>query len=55
MPLTHFLLLICAVVVAAAMTLWVGFSAGLPLLTILLLALSGAVLVHLGHRDGHDH
>ena len=55
MPLTYFLLLICAVIVGAAVTLWVGISAGLPMVTILLVALSCALLVHLGHRDGHDH
>ena len=55
MPLTHFLMLICAVVIGAALTLWAGVAAGLPVVTILLLALSAALLVHLGHRDNHDH
>ncbi|WP_265499143.1 hypothetical protein [Paracoccus beibuensis] len=55
MPLTHFLVLICAVVVGAALTLWVSLAAGLPVVTILLLALSCALLVHLGQRDRHDH
>lgn len=55
MPLTHFLLLIVAVIVGAAVTLWVSFSAGVPEVALALVALTAAALVHLGHRNGHDH
>lgn len=55
MPLPHFLLLILAVIVAAAMTLWVMFSAGVPQIAILLVALTGAALVHFSVRKRHDH
>lgn len=55
MPLTHFLMLIAAVILGAALTLWAGFSAGVPQIAIALVALSAALLVHLGQRDRHDH
>lgn len=55
MPLPHFLLLILAVVLAAAVTLWASLAAGVPLLTLLLIALTGAVLLHFSTRNGHDH
>jgi predicted PurR-regulated permease PerM len=55
MPLTHFLLLICAVLLGAAVTLWVGLSAGVPVTAIALVALSAVLLVHWGQRDRHDH
>lgn len=55
MPLTHFLVLIAVTILAAAVTLWAGLSAGVPPIAFLLLALSGAVLVHLNNRDRHDH
>ncbi|MEQ3643563.1 MULTISPECIES: hypothetical protein [Paracoccus] len=55
MPLTHFLALIAVTILAAAVTLWAGLSAGVPPIAFLLLALSGAVLVHLNNRDRHDH
>ncbi|MDB6176603.1 hypothetical protein PAF17_03685 [Paracoccus sp. Z330] len=55
MPLTHFLLLVLAVVLGAAVTLWVSFSAGVPEVALALVALTAAALVHLGHRSGHDH
>ncbi|MGZ3217754.1 hypothetical protein [Paracoccus sp. T5] len=54
MPLTHFLMLITLVILGAALTLWVGFSAGIPPVAILLVALSAALLLHLGHREGQD-
>ncbi|MDP0925736.1 hypothetical protein Q0601_00985 [Paracoccus onubensis] len=54
MPLPHFLLLICTVVMAAAATLWFSLTAGVPLLTLLLIALTGAVLLHFSTRNGHD-
>lgn len=55
MPLTHFLAMIAVVILAAALTLWAGLSAGVPPVAFLLVALSGAVLVHLNNRDRHDH
>ncbi|MDP5308379.1 hypothetical protein [Paracoccus spongiarum] len=55
MPLPHFLLMILAVVVAALLTLWASFAAGVPEMAFLLIALSAAALIHLGHRNGHDH
>ncbi|WP_182912726.1 hypothetical protein [Paracoccus onubensis] len=54
MPLPHFLLLIFMVVMTAAATLWVSLTAGVPLLTLLLIALTGAVLLHFSTRNGHD-
>lgn len=55
MPLTHFLMLITVVILGAALTLWFGLSAGLPPAAILLVMLGAALLLHLGHRNGHDH
>lgn len=55
MPLPHFLLMILAVTLAALLTLWAAFAAGVPELALLLIALSAVALVHLGYRDGPDH
>lgn len=55
MPLTHFLLLIVAVILAGAFTLWASLAAGIPLMTLLLVALSGAALLHFSTRNWHDH
>lgn len=55
MPLPHFLLMILAVVLAAALTLWASIASGLPEVALLFAALTGAALVHLGHRNRHDH
>ncbi len=55
MPLPHFLFLIAAVILVAALTLWASFTAGVPLVALALIALSGAVLVHLTQGDRHDH
>ena len=56
MPLPHFLALIFAVIVAAALTLWAAFALGLAEIVILLAALSAAVALHFGHggRDDRD-
>ncbi len=54
MPLTHFLALIAVVIVAAALTLWAGLSAGIPPAAFVLAALSGALLLHLNLRGRHD-
>ena len=56
MPLPHFLLLIMAVVVAAALTLGALLALGLPEISLLILLLGAALLahlVHLGDRDSH--
>ncbi|WP_162798845.1 hypothetical protein [Paracoccus indicus] len=55
MPLTHFLMLIAAVVLGAALTLWISIAAGWSPVAVPLLVLSAALLVHLNHRNGHDH
>ncbi|WP_169308761.1 hypothetical protein [Paracoccus gahaiensis] len=55
MPLTHFLMLIAAVILAAGLTLWFGLSAGVPPAAILVVTLGAALLLHLGQRNGHDH
>lgn len=54
MPLPHFLLLIFMVILAAAVTLWASMAAGIPLLPLLLIALTGAVLLHFSTRNGRD-
>ncbi|MFN3524963.1 MAG: hypothetical protein ACK4YU_02640 [Paracoccus sp. (in: a-proteobacteria)] len=54
MPLPHFLLLIAVVLLAAGLTIWASIAAGLPMIVILLGALSAAVVLHLGHRGYHD-
>lgn len=51
MPLPHFLLLIAVVILAAAVTLWVSVSAGVPLVALGLIALTGAAVLHLTMRD----
>ncbi|SNT68735.1 hypothetical protein [Paracoccus seriniphilus] len=55
MPLTHFLLLVLAVIVAAVLTLWVSFTAGVPEVALALVVLTAAAVIHLGHRNRHDH
>lgn len=55
MPLTHFLAMIALVVMAAALAIWVGLSAGIPPVAFVLVALSAALLVHLNLGDGRDH
>ena len=54
MPLPHFLLLILTVVLAAAATLWASFAAGIPLMTLMLIVLTGVVLVHYSSKNRHD-
>ena len=46
MPLPHFLLMIVAVIVAAAATLWVSFANGVPLVALALAALIAAASGH---------
>ncbi len=51
MPLPQFLLLVLTVIVAAAMTLWLALSSGVPFAALVLVALSAALAVHLTARD----
>lgn len=53
MPLPHFLFLLAATILAAALTLWISLTAGVPLLAFGLLALSAVALLQLS-RDRHD-
>lgn len=55
MPLTHFLALLVVVTLASGITLWAGLAAGIPPVVFLLLALSGALLLHLNLRGHQDH
>ena len=55
MPLPHFLILIAAVILVAALTLWVSFAAGVPLMALALIALSAVAVLHLSQGDRHDH
>lgn len=54
MPLPHFLMLLAAVLLGAVLTLWIGLSAGIPPGAFLLIALSAALLAHIGWRNRHD-
>ena len=51
MPLPHFLLMIAAVILAAALTIWATLSAGVPLATLAIVALTGGAVLHLSMRD----
>lgn len=51
MPLPHFLLMITAVILTAALTIWATVSAGVPLAALALVALTGAAVLHLSMRD----
>lgn len=55
MPLTHFLMLIAAVILGAALTLWISIAAGWSPVAVPLLALSAALVFHYGQRGRHDH
>ena len=55
MPLPHFLFLIAAVFLVAALTLWASFAAGVPVVALALIALSAAALLHLTQGNRHDH
>ncbi|MCF3973165.1 hypothetical protein [Paracoccus salsus] len=55
MPLPHFLMLILAVVMAAALTLLASFAAGVPEVVLALIVLGAAAWMHLRHRRVHDH
>ncbi|MFV0300374.1 MAG: hypothetical protein ACK5IP_05770 [Paracoccus sp. (in: a-proteobacteria)] len=51
MPLPHFLVMIAAVILAAALTIWATLSAGVPVAALALVALTGAAVLHLSMRD----
>ena len=51
MPLPHFLVMIAAVIMAAALTIWATLSAGVPPVALALIALTGAAVLHLSMRD----
>lgn len=55
MPLPHFLMMLLAVVLAALVTLFASFAAGVPEVALVLVLLTAAALVHIGHRSRHDH
>lgn len=55
MPLPHFLVLIAAVIVIAALTLWAAFAAGTPVVVLAMVTLSAAAALHLSHGNGQDH
>ncbi|AGT09130.1 hypothetical protein [Paracoccus aminophilus] len=54
MPLPHFLLMLAAVIIAAAVTIWVALSAGLPPAVLGLIALLIAAAVHFTRRDSGE-
>ncbi|MBU2956374.1 hypothetical protein Q4511_03870 [Paracoccus sp. 1_MG-2023] len=54
MPLPHFLMLLSAVIIGAAVTLWAAFAAGVPPMAFVLIALSAALFAHFGLRNNHD-
>ncbi|MBA4490452.1 hypothetical protein [Paracoccus sp. S1E-3] len=51
MPLPQFLWLMAAVIVAAAATLWVSLSNGVPIVALALAALIAAAVVHYTRHD----
>ena len=55
MPLPHFLVLIAAVILVAALTLWAAFAANTPVVVLAMVTLSAAAALHLWQGNGHDH
>lgn len=55
MPLPYFLMMILAVVLAGALTLWVALSAGLSVMVLAMVALSAAAVLHLARDRNGDH
>ena len=45
MPLTHFLGLIALVIAAAALTLWLAFWSGVPLVAVTFAAVAGSAIL----------
>lgn len=54
MPLPHFLVLIVAVVLVAALTLWAAFAAGTPAVVLAMVTLSAAAALRLSQGDRSD-
>lgn len=54
MPLPHFLLLILAVILTAALTLGLSYAAGVPQIALALLALFAAAVLHLSVRRSRE-
>lgn len=55
MPLPHFLILILAVILGGALTLWAAFSAGAPVVVLAMATLSAAAALHLIQDRNRDH
>lgn len=55
MPLPQFLLLMAAVILAAAATLWVSLANGVPFVALALAALIAAAVVHFSRHDNQPH
>ncbi|WP_196216712.1 hypothetical protein [Paracoccus shanxieyensis] len=53
MPLPHFLILILAVILAAALTLWIASASGVPLMAMALVILMAAGIAHFAMREDH--
>ncbi len=54
MPLPHFLMMLAAVLAAAAVTLWLAISLGVPFGAVALVVLVAAAVLHFT-RPGDDH
>ena len=54
MPLPQFLLMLAAVIFAAAVTIWVALSAGMPPMALGLVALIAVGVLHFTRRDTKD-
>ncbi|MCS5602707.1 MAG: hypothetical protein ABGW82_11675 [Paracoccus sp. (in: a-proteobacteria)] len=54
MPLPQFLLMILTVLLAAALSLLAAIALDLPGVALIFAVLTGAALIHFGHRDGRD-
>ncbi|WP_192876654.1 hypothetical protein [Paracoccus jeotgali] len=55
MPLPHFLLMLAAVILAAATTIWVSLANGVSVVAVALVALIGAGVAHLAWTDDQPH
>ncbi|WP_170295199.1 hypothetical protein [Paracoccus aestuariivivens] len=53
MPLPHFLILIVAVILTGALTIWIAASIGIPLYVLGVVALTAAAIVHFATRVDH--
>ena len=53
MPLPHFLILLIAIVLAAALTIWLASVVGIPFFALALAALTAAGVAHLAMHEDH--